>query len=70
MILTDHKIQLIKIIETHQFSGRLSNLCQPPEINYFYKVKSVFELKKKFKKEVLKFSNLLPEFKLTDKLHQ
>ena len=34
-ILADHKVELIKVIEIHQFSGILSNLYQPSEINYF-----------------------------------
>ena len=41
-ILADQKIQL-KVVETHQFSGRTSNLCQPPEINNLYEKKSVDE---------------------------
>ena len=44
-ILADCKILLIKVVETHQFSGRPSNLCQPSEINYFYKKKRDFESK-------------------------
>ena len=40
-ILRDIKIYSIKVVKTHLFSGRLSNLSQLPEINYPYK-KSVF----------------------------
>ena len=39
MILADRKIYLTKVVETHQFSRRPRNLCQPPEINYFYEKK-------------------------------
>ena len=36
-ILADLKIWFIKVLETYQFSGRPNNLCQLPEMNYFYK---------------------------------
>ena len=44
--MADHKIYLIKDVETYPFSSNLTNLCQPPEITYSYKKKSVFESKK------------------------
>ena len=36
-ILADRNILLIKVLKSHQFPGKLSNLCQPREINYFLK---------------------------------
>ena len=56
-ILADREILLIKVVETHQLSGKLSNLCQPPEINYFYK-KKVF-----LSQKIKDFSNLSTKFK-------
>ena len=53
MILADGKIYLIKVVETHQFSDRPSNLCQPHEILFLWEKKCFWV--KKFLIEVPKF---------------
>ena len=44
-ILADRKIYLIKVVETHRFSGMPRNLCKPLEKNNFLQEKVLLSQK-------------------------
>ena len=51
------------IKEIHQFTGKQSNLCQAPEINYFYK-KKCFLNQKNFLNKSPEFSQIIAKIQI------